>query len=568
MTILRRLTAGAAIAALAAGSAQAERGADGQLNLIFWQAISLMTPYLSNGQKELEAGALVIEPLARLDEDGELVPYLAEDIPTLENGGVSEDLRSITWTLKKGLLWSDGSPVTAEDVAFTWEYCTDPEGGCAQAKNFADVTAVDIVDERTVTVRFGVTKPYPYSPFVGAQSPVIQKAQFADCTGARMPECTQANFNPIGTGPFRVVDFKVNDVVQLEANPNYRDAEKPAFATVTLKGGGDPASAARAVLETGEFDYAWNPQVEPEILAQMEAAGKGELIAAFGTFVERIMVNMTDPDPALGDERSTVAHPHPFLTDPDVVRALSLAIDREILVEAGYGETGVVTCNVLPAPENQNSQNNEWCRTRDMEEAARLLDAAGWEMGPDGVREKDGQKLSMLFQSSTNSVRQATQALVKQWWAELGVETELRNIDGSVFFGNDPGSPDTMQKFYADLEMYANTFEGTDAEKYMTNWTCAEIPSPETQWQGNNRPRYCNEEYDALMATYAQTADLDERAALGIRTNDMLIEDGAMIPLVLRGRVSAKANSLGGVVMNAWDAELWNIADWHRTGEE
>ena len=162
---------------------------------------------------------------------------------------------------------------------------------------------------------FDGPKPYPYGPFVGAQSPIIQKAQFADCLGANAPTCTEANTRPIGTGPFKVTDFKANDVVLLEVNPNFRDPAKPAFANVVLKGGGDAASAARSVLETGEFDYAWNPQVEPEILAQMLAAGKGELISAFGTLVERILVNQTDPDPALGDERSTTAHPHPFLTD-------------------------------------------------------------------------------------------------------------------------------------------------------------------------------------------------------------------------------------------------------------
>jgi peptide/nickel transport system substrate-binding protein len=558
------LAGGVAVATLGASAACAERGSDGQLNIIYWQAISIMTPYLSNGTKDLEAASLVLEPLARFDETGEMVPYLAQEIPTRENGGVSEDLTSITWTLRDGLLWSDGTPVTAEDAAFTWQYCTSEGGGCAQASNYVDVKDVEAVDDRTIRVTFDVPKPYPYGPFVGAQSPIIQKAQFADCLGSRMAECTEQNFNPIGTGPFRVTNFKVNDVIQLEANPNFRDPEKPAFANVVLKGGGDPASAARAVLETGEFDYAWNPQIEPEILAQMASGGKGEVISAFGTLVERIMVNFTDPDPALGDARSTTAHPHPFLTDPDVTRALSLAIDREILVEAGYGEGGKVTCNVLPAPEIQNSHNVDWCMTQDIEEANRLLDAAGWEIGGDGVRTKDGERLSVLFQSSTNSVRQSAQALIKQWWTEIGVETELRNVDSSVFFGTDPGSPDTINKFYADLEMYANNFDGTDAEKYMANWICSEIPREETQWQGENRPRYCSEEYDALIAEYGKTSGAEDRGQLAIRANDMLIEAGAIIPLVHRGRISVKSNTLAGVIMNPWDSELWNAADWHR----
>ncbi len=560
---LKTLLAGAT-ALVAATAAQAERASDGQLNIIYWQAPSLLNPYLSGGTKELEAASLVIEPLARYDEAGNMVPWLVDEIPTVENGGVSEDLTQITWTLSEGITWSDGSPLTAEDAVFSWQYCTDPAGGCAQLSNYTDVENVEAVDERTIRITFSVPKPFPYGPFVGAQSPIIQKAQFENCLGERAPTCTEENFAPIGTGPFVVTDFKANDVATFEANPNYRDPAKPAFATVNFKGGGDAASAARSVLETGEFDYAWNLQVEPEILRQMAAAGQGEVISAFGTSVERIMVNFTDPDPALGEERGTVAHPHPFLTDPAVTRALSISIDREILVEAGYGEAGRPTCNVLPAPEVYASTNNDWCLEYNPEEANRLLDEAGWEMGADGVRTKDGERLSVLFQTSTNSVRQGTQAFLKQMWEQIGVETELRNIDASVFFGGDQSSPDTFQKFFADLEMYTNNFDGTDPERYMANWGCNEIPSPENQWLGSNMPRFCTEDYDALVEQMGETAALEDRAALAIQMNDMLMEAGAIIPLIHRGGVSAKANSLEGILMNEWDSELWNIADWSR----
>ncbi|MEO1549612.1 MAG: peptide ABC transporter substrate-binding protein [Pseudomonadota bacterium] len=563
-TYLLGATALAISALPALGDGHATRGSDGQVNIIYWQAPSILNPYLSGGTKELEAASLVIEPLARYNEVGEMVPFLVDEIPTVANGGVSEDLTSITWTLSDGILWSDGTPMTAEDVVFTWQYCTDPDGGCAQASNFTDVTNVEALDDSTVKVTFGVAKPFPYGPFVGAQSAILQKAQFADCMGAKAVECTEQNFAPIGTGPFVVADFKANDVAVFEANPNYRDPSKPAFQTVLFKGGGDAAAAARSVLETGEFDYAWNLQVEPEVLSRMEAAGKGTLVSAFGTSVERLMVNQTNPDPALGDERATLKHPHPFLTDTDVTKALSLAIERSILVEAGYGSAGQVTCNVLPAPAAYNSTNNDWCKTQDVEAAKALLDGAGWVPGADGVREKDGVRLSVLFQTSTNSVRQGTQALIKQMWAEIGVETELRNIDASVFFGGDQSSPDTFQKFFADIEMYTNNFDGTDPEKYMANWACSEIPSPENQWLGDNMPRFCDPAYEALVAEYGKTAGLEDRAAIAIKMNDMLMNAGVIIPLIHRGGVSAHANSLEGVKMNEWDSELWNIADWTR----
>ncbi|MEX0345228.1 MAG: peptide ABC transporter substrate-binding protein [Rhizobiaceae bacterium] len=561
---IRTLLLASAAAFAMTSAASAERGSDGHLNIIYWQAASILNPYLSGGTKDIESSSMVLEPLAYYDENGNMVPALASEIPTVENGGVSADLTSITWKLKEGVVWSDGSPLTANDVVFSANYCMDPAGGCNALSNFTDVSNVEAVDNLTVKITFGVPKPFPYGPFVGTTAPIIQAAQFKDCMGAKAPECTDQNFNPIGTGPFKVVEFKANDVVTYEANPMYRDPAKPAFATATFKGGGDAASAARSVLETGEFDYAWNLQVEPEVLAQMAAAGKGKVVTSFGTSVERLMVNLTNPDPALGDERATAKHPHPFLSDPAVRRALSLAIDRQILVDAGYGAAGQVTCNVLPAPAIYASTNNDWCKTQDVDAANKLLDDAGWARGSDGIRAKDGVRLSILYQTSTNSVRQGTQALIKQMWSAIGVETELRNIDAAVFFGGDQSSPDTFQKFFADIEMYTNNFDGTDPEKYMANWICAEAPTPANQWLGNNMPRYCNEEYDKLSAEMGKTAALDDRAALAMKMNDMLMDFGAMIPLIHRGDVSAHSVTLEGVRMNSWDSELWNIEDWSR----
>ena len=549
---------------LASATAKAERGRDGHVGILYWQAPSILNPYLSGGTKDLEAASLILEPLARHDETGTLVPWLAEGVPTVTNGGVSDDLTTITWTLRDDLDWSDGSPVTSADVVFTANYCLDPAGGCSGLTQFNDVVDVAAIDEKTVRITFGVAKPYPYGPFVGANSPILQMAQFAECTGARAPECTDANFNPIGTGPFRVVEFRSNDVISLEANPHYRDPSKPAFATVTLKGGGDAASAGRAVLETGEFDYAWNLQLAPDVLEGMQGAGLGVVVSGFGTLVERLIVNLTDPSPGLGDERSTRTHPHPVLSDRAVRKALSMAIDRTTLVEIGYGPAGRMTCNIVPAPAPYTSIANDDCLVQDIDGANRLLDEAGWLPGADGIRQKDGVRLSIVYQTSTNAVRQDFQALIKHWWSRIGVETELRSIDASVFFGGDPGNPDTYLKFLADIQMYANGFDGTDPEPYLASWRCGNEPRPDTQWQGQNIPRYCNATYDALVDEMARTGEPEERARLGRMMNDMLMQDYVLIPLVHRGRVSAHAASLGGVLLNTWDSELWNIADWYR----
>ncbi|MBO6866969.1 MAG: peptide ABC transporter substrate-binding protein [Thalassococcus sp.] len=566
---LKSLLLGAVAASAMAPAAMAERGADGQVNIIYWQAPSIMNPYLSGGTKDIEAASLVIEPLGRYDPTGALVPYLAEEIPTVENGGVAADLTSITWKIKEGMKWSDGSALTAADVVFTAEYCMSPEGGCAQRAKFDGVTSVEALDDLTVKVTFGQPTPNPYGPFMGGQSPIIQKAQFENCVGAAASSCTDQNFYPIGTGPFVVTDFRPNDVISLEANQNYRDPAKPAFATVNFKGGGDATASGRAVLETGEYDYAWNLQLAPDVLAQMAAAGKGEPIAAFGTLVERIEMNLTNPSPDLPEgERSTVAAPHPFLSEEPVRRALSMAIDRELLVEVGYGQAGRATCNLVPAPALYASDNTD-CLTQDIEGAKALLEGAGWtDTDGDGIRDKDGVKLSLLYQTSTNAVRQDFQALIKQWWSEIGVETELRNIDASVFFGGDPGSPDTFQKFYADVEMYANNFDGTDPQSYLSMYRCGNEPKPSSQWQGENINRFCSEEYDALLDELARTGELEKRGEIAKKLNDMLTKETmTIVPLVDRGRVSARAMTLGGVQLNTWDSELWNAADWYRIKE-
>ncbi|MDD9911229.1 MAG: peptide ABC transporter substrate-binding protein [Ahrensia sp.] len=568
LKLLLATTAAAAIAttsALADGH-EGERGRDGEVKIIYWQAPSTLNPYLSGGTKEVESASLVLESLARFDNTGAIQPWLAESIPTVENGGVAADLTSITWKLKEGVTWSDGTPLTANDAIFTWKYCTDPNGGCAQASYFDGVENMEALDDRTLKISFSAPKPFPYTALVGSESPIIQAAQFADCLGAKAPECTEANFGPIGTGPFTVAEFKPNDVIRFTANENFREAGKPAFASVLFKGGGDAAGAARSVLETGEFDYAWNLQIDPTVLKAMEDKGNGTVVTAFGTSVERLHLNQTDPDPALGDARSTTAKAHPFLTDPNVGKAMSMAIDRALLVEVGYGAGGQVTCNVLPAPEAYASTANDDCKVQDIEGAKKVLEDAGYkDTNGDGIRETpDGMPLKVLYQTSTNAVRQDTQALIKQWWTEIGIETELRNIDASVFFGGDPASPDTFQKFYADIEMYTNNFAGVDPEAYMANWQCKEIPGPDTQWQGSNIQRFCSEEYDALSKKMSETAGLEERAKLAKAMNDMLMQSYSIIPLIHRGGVSAHANSLGGVLISDWDTELWNIQDWYR----
>ena len=373
------------------------------LTLLYWQAPSLPSPYLSGGFKDHDAAAITLEPLAKYDPEGNLVPALAAEVPTLENGGFAQDLMSITWKLREGLKWSDGSDLTADDVVFTWRYCVDEETGCTSESSFDGIASVEVVDDLSVEITFEAPTPYPYSAFVSTGAPIISRAQFADCVGAAATTCDAQNTAPLGTGPYRIVDFKANDQAVYERNPFYR-GDAPYFDRVVLKGGGDAISAARTVLEMGEADYAWNVQVEPEILAEMEVEeGQGKVVSAFASLVERIVLNQTNPDPELGDDRSEYLdgqNPHPFLSFKPIRQAMSMAIDRGRISEELYGFAGESTCNLVTGPPRYVSTANDGCLSQDIEGAKKLLDDNRVvDTDGDGVREHDGVPLRVTFQT-------------------------------------------------------------------------------------------------------------------------------------------------------------------------
>ena len=541
--------------------------------LLYWQAPSTLNPYLSRGTKDAEAASLVIEPLAEYNPDGVLIPVLAERIPTVANGGISEDRSRITWSLREDVLWSDGTPLTAQDVVATWQLCAGDESSCASAALFERVVSVEAVDNRTVTILFDGPVAYPFAPFVSHGSPILQASQFADCLGAAAG-CTHAIKVPVGTGPYVVADFRRNESVRYEFNPQYRGvgSGQPYFREVALQGGVDAVEAARSVLQLDAADYAWNLQVNPNTLASLADGGSGTLVAAFATAVERLMLNQTNPDPSLGELRSEYVdgtNPHPFLTDPAVGRALSLAIDRTALVRIGYGDlAGRPTCNVWLFPPDQASRNNDECLVQNIALANEILDTAGIvDSNGDGVRERNGIPLKVLFQTSTNSVRQATQEQIKAWWAEIGVEADLKHISPAVYFGDDPNSADTAGRFYADIQMFTRSSSGPDPEGYLGSWTTAQIPGSANSFLASNVQRFQSDDYDRLHEELKSTFDPHKRSQIANALNDLLVGSYAAIPLIHRGSVSAHANDIEGVWMNAWDSDLWNFETWTRSEE-
>ncbi len=555
------------IAGLVALSLLPACGEEKVLTLQYWQAATLPSSYLSSGYKDTDAAAPTLEPLANYDPDGNLTPRLAEEIPTVENGGVPADLTSITWRLREDVKWSDGSDLTTGDIIFTWRYCTDEETGCIAVDAFLGIEDIVAVDERTVRIEFEGPTPYPYNAFVGQGSPVISEAQFRNCVGAAASGCDEENMMPVGTGPYRIVEFVSEERAEYERNPHYW-GERPYFDRVVILGGGDAESAARAALVTGEVDYAWNLQIPPGTLASMEAAGEGTVVSAFAGLVERLVLNQTNVDPALGDDRSEYmdgANPHPFLSFHPIRQAMSMAIDRTRLAEELYGFAGRPACNLVEAPPRYRSAANDGCVTQDIAGAQRLLEENGVvDSDGDGVREHNGVPLRLTYQTTENEVRQATQELIQGWWREIGIETTLVWHDAAAFFGGDPATVDvSYRRFLADVQMYA-TDTGIDPAIYLASQGCDHIQSRENNWADGNNTRGCNQDYDAHLPRLDDLTIGGERDALVKQLNDILVGSYFEIYLVDRGLVSAHASTLKGVRMNAWDSEIWNIAEWRR----
>jgi len=536
-----------------------KRGGGGALKTLWWQGATLLNPYFAVGTKDQDGSRIFYEPLASWDPDGNLSPVLAAEIPTAQNGGLSKDGRTIVWKLKKDVQWHDGKPFTADDVVFNWEYAADPATASVWIATYKDIK-VEKIDALSVRVTLAKPTPFWADAFVGVRGMIIPKHVFEPFKGGKSREAP-ANLKPVGTGPYRFVDFKPGDIVKGELNPTYHMPNRPFFDTIEMKGGGDAVSAARAVIQTGEFDYAWNLQVEDEILKRMEQGGKGKVDIVAGGDIEHIQCNFTDPWKEVDGERSSIKTKHPFLSDPAVRQALNLLVDRASVQEQIYGRTGISTANYLNAPARFQSKNTKW--EFNVDKANQILDAAGWKRGGDGIREKGGVKLKMVYQTSINASRQKTQAVVKQAAGKAGIDVEIKSVTASVYFSSDPANLDTYPHFSTDIQMYTTTMTQPDPELFMNAFASWEVASKENKWQGRNITRWRNEEFDKLYKAAEGEMDPVKRAAMYIKMNDLTIQNVVVIPVVLRPRVRAIASKLK-LEQSGWDSDFWNLQNWYR----
>ena len=550
---------GVAMAAAAIPYKPTKAGGGGALKLLYWQAPTLLNPHFAVGTKDQEGSRIFYEPLAGWDSEGNLVPVLAAEVPSKENDGLTEDGLSVVWKLKQGVKWHDGAPFTADDVVFTWEYARNPDAAAVTIASYKDIKVAKI-DDFSVRVTFAKPTPFWADAFVSANGMIIPKHLFADYVGGKSRDAP-TNLKPVGTGPYLFVDFKPGDTVLGKINPNYHIANRPYFDTLEVKGGGDAVSAARAVLQTGEYDYAWNMQVEDEILLRLENGGRGKVSIVPTGNIEFMALNVTDPAVEIDGERSSIKTRHPLFSDPAVRQAVNLLIDRASIEKYIYGRTAVATANFVNNPERFRSTNTKF--EFNVEKANEILEAGGWKKGADGVRAKDGKSLKFVFQTSINAPRQKTQAIVKQACQKAGIDIELKSVVGSVFFSSDTANPDTYTHFYCDSEMFTTTMLQPDPQIFMNQYLSAEVATKANKWQGRNISRWTSKEYDELYRQAERELDAVKRAAIYIKLNDMVVEDNYIQPVVYRPRVTA-LNSKLTAHLSGWDNDLWQLASWYR----
>ncbi|MCO5218659.1 MAG: ABC transporter substrate-binding protein [Thermomicrobiales bacterium] len=549
------------------------RGQDGTIKLLQWQAPTHLMAHRSTGTKDYMAADIINEPLLRYAEDGSLLPNLVTEVPSVENGLLSEDLTTATFKLIEGVVWSDGEPLTANDVVFTWKFITEPSNNSVTSDVWGPIADIVAEDDLTAVVTFASPSAAWFDPFTGGNNGHIYPAHVWGGDHLNEEASTAFQMSPIGTGPFVLESFEPSDHANYVANELYRDPNRPAFARVELKGGGDAPAAARSVLQTGDYDYAWNLQVEPDVIESLISDdGPGQFVVKAGTSLERIHINFSDPNTEVNGQRSEKNTPHPVLTDPAVREAMNMAIDRELIASTLYGPGQPATANILNGLEAFASPNTSW--TYDIDAANQILDDAGWVLDGD-VRTKDGLKLQFVYQTSVNAVRQKTQSIVKQSFALAGIVVDLEQVDASIFFDSSAGNDQNIGHMYVDINMYTNNSTSAIPIAYMNDWYAGpdgvNIAQKENAWTGGNRQRWVSAEYDAAYEALLVATTLEEAAELLITQNDAVINDRAVIPLVNR------AADAYGISKTLYDENValgagleynyWNIANWNRKAE-
>ena len=501
------------------------------------------------------ADATSMTGLATINEDGDFVAVLAEDLPTLENGGLSQDYLTVTWKLKPDLKWSDGEPLTSDDIKFTVEVLSTPDSGALVGTTGFDlITSVETPDDQTAVLTY--SSPYPgyIDQFAYGLFPRHATGEPADMLN------WEWNRSPVSAGPFIVSDWASGESITMTRNPYYFEEGKPYLDSLVFRVVPEPAAQTAMMMNSEAQVHLWPGETPEEYNTLLEGT------AAYATVpgIWNMSVDFNLSAPFDGDP--TAAAPHPILGDLRVRQAIASAIDYDTLIKD-------VTDGITSPSTNPFAYGWYQCDLPrpfpyDVEKANQLLDEAGWVMGDDGIRvaqgamyAKDGTRLALELQGYTAfDPLQRTEEFIVENLKAVGVEARIQNYDFSIIFGTyEDNSPRAVGDF--DMLIFDRGFT-TEPQSYNFDaYHSSRIPTAENP-TGGNYFRWINPEVDAALETAGSSFDIETRKDAYCTVAEQVNKDLPQIYLYVFIDGYGYADNLTGYTPNTWGSMSWSSQNW------
>lgn len=495
--------------------------------------------------------------MTKIDPAGQVYPVLAAELPTLDNGGVVIDdeagTMDVTWKMRDDVNWADGTPVTADDVLFTYEAIINPDTG-AWIPGIDLVTGVDKIDEHSFVVHFSSVYPSHLTLFGGRQI-VIWPKHYCDADqGFLNWDCAR---EPLSDGPFVLKEWLTGDHLSFEKNAAYYEAGKPAVDGVIVKIVPD-ATVRETMMRQGDADILmWATEQVANNLK--DAANVKVSVSPTGRWVMRLFINL-----AAKGSTDAATDPSPLFSDVRVRKAMRAAIDVDKITESvWYGYAKPVWTEFFRTPyDTCNIERPKF----DAAEAKALLDEAGWVEGADGIREckgcgtaPDGTKFrfELLTYSEYGEPLSLTQQLIAEMWKSVGIQADLSQVQGSVMWA-DSASSGLEQTGNFEVDLYDDGYMGTDPTDFIWQYYHSESATPDNGW---NIGRWLYPGFDDLIDS-AYTLDEAERSTAFCEMATILDTELPQILLFSTINADAYASRVQGVEANVNNVVSWNAADW------
>lgn len=496
----------------------------GQLVYGSLQEPSMLNPLLSDLLSVSEVSSLLFNGLLYANDKGEWMPDLALDVPSVQNGGVSRDGLTVTYRLRPGVTWHDGVAFTSQDVKFTWQLIMKPKANVISREGYDKITSIDTPDATTVVVRFREF----YAPYLTLFSVILPKHILEN-----VPDINKAAFNrsPIGTGPFKLKEWRMAEAIILEANPQFFRG-KPVLDSIEYKVVPE-MNLLLTQLKAGEIDIASNLDLSQ--LDQARSLDNVNVVTTPNSIWEHVDFNLDKP----------------LFQEVQVRQAIVAGVDRQAIVATVLKNAAVPAAGDQP-PVSWAYNPAVTASGRDVNAARGLLNQAGWVVGPDGIYAKNGVRLSFsLAYPQNDKTREAVAQLLVQQLKEVGIEARPLAVEKETFFN------DTLKNRRFDMALYAWA-AGSDPDN-SDLWNSRHIPGWNNGYAGRNYPGWRNPEVDGLTEQAVRTPDLETRKQAYFRIQEIINQEYPVLPLYFHTQLAAMKKNIAnykpgpaGALLNAW----------------